>query len=55
MHQYFHVVREASWSDVQLINATESLEYLFASGWKGRISRGRGSPRLKCIILEAKR
>jgi len=32
--KYFQVVREASWSDVPLVNATEYLEYLFASGWK---------------------
>ncbi len=32
--KYFQVVREASWTDVPLVNATEYLEYLFASGWK---------------------
>ncbi|MCB0163132.1 MAG: glycosyl hydrolase family 57 [Anaerolineae bacterium] len=30
--KYFEVVREASWSDTPLVNATEYLEYLFASG-----------------------
>jgi hypothetical protein len=29
---YFEVVREASWSDTPLMNATEYLEHLFASG-----------------------
>lgn len=33
-HKYLQVVREASWSDVPLVAATEYLEYLFASGWK---------------------
>jgi hypothetical protein len=28
------VAREASWTNVPLVNATEYLEYLFASGWK---------------------
>ena len=32
--KYFQVAREASWTDVPLVNATEYLEYLFASGWK---------------------
>ncbi len=32
--KYCHVAREASWTDVPLVNATEYLEYLFASGWK---------------------
>lgn len=32
--KYFQVVREASWSDVPLVNAAEYLEYLFASGWR---------------------
>ena len=31
-HKYFEVVREASWSDTPLVNVTEYLEYLFASG-----------------------
>ena len=32
--KYFQVVREASWTDVPLVNAAEYVEYLFASGWK---------------------
>ena len=32
--KYFQVVRQASWTDVPLVNAAEYLEYLFASGWK---------------------
>jgi hypothetical protein len=32
--KYFQVAREASWTDVPMVNATEYLEYLFASGWK---------------------
>ena len=40
--KYFEVVREASGSDVPLMNATEYLEHLFASG----VARGRpaGAP-----------
>jgi hypothetical protein len=32
--KYFQVVREASGSDVPLVNATEYLEYLWADGWR---------------------
>jgi hypothetical protein len=32
--KYLQVAREASWSDVPLVNPTEYIEYLFASGWR---------------------
>jgi hypothetical protein len=32
--KYFQVVREASGTEVPLVNATEYLEYLWADGWK---------------------
>ena len=69
--KYFQVAREASWTDVPLVNATEYLEYLFASGWKeddfpivqparqkriwDRCKPGEGPERIEEVIEELRR
>ena len=69
--KYFDVVREASGSDVPLMNATEYLEHLFASGVResdlpeiqplfqsriwARMQPGDGSARLGQVIDELRR
>ena len=66
--KYLQLAREASWTDVPLVNATEYLEYLFASGWKeqdfptvqpirqkriwDRYRPGEGAERLSQVIEE---
>lgn len=69
--KYLEVVREASGSDVPLMNATEYLEHLFASGVRrselpklqpihqkriwDRLERGKGPERLATLIQELAR
>jgi hypothetical protein len=69
--KYMEVVRESSWSDVPLMNATEYLEHLFATGVReqdlpvlqplfqkriwDRFKPGEGPEKLATVIEELKR